>query len=426
MQALNDGQAIAVKHLLNWNQSTQRLISLQGAAGTGKTFLLGHVLPKITKKPLITAPTNEAVTQSQNAVKMQNATFMTTFAALGYGFKIENERKSLKKLSNPKLDFDLIVIDEASMLDSELISELKKTKIKLLFVYHASQLPPVSSENLSLSDKCYSPIVKENIPTLNLTQQMRNTNEIFTFCSSIEENIYNEEYLKLSTYSEFFKSLESSIKTWDKDSFFSGESVFISWTNAETDKYNSFIRDRIFGSDESSSLYLPGDRILLTEPCTYFGELSPRITSKVIKSLEPKAITFSTNTKFIVKKVFQISIFNIDCYGLDITHQGLDFTLYVPKDLNHFESIKLSMIEEGRKKFKAARDNHFKWFHLFDSIFAKVKHSYAITTHRSQGSTIPKVFVNWKNINQVPNPYLRKKMLYVASSRAKESLQCLL
>ena len=56
------------------------------------------------------------------------------------------------------------------------------------------------------------------------------------------------------------------------------------------------------------------------------------------------------------------------------------------------------------------------------SMFANVKHSYAITTHRSQGMTIPRVYVSWKDIKKCDNVVLRHKLLYVAASRAKEHL----
>ena len=56
------------------------------------------------------------------------------------------------------------------------------------------------------------------------------------------------------------------------------------------------------------------------------------------------------------------------------------------------------------------------------SCFAKVKHSYAITTHRSQGMTIDKVFVSWRDIKKCNNASLRHKLLYVAASRAKSEL----
>jgi hypothetical protein len=65
-----------------------------------------------------------------------------------------------------------------------------------------------------------------------------------------------------------------------------------------------------------------------------------------------------------------------------------------------------------------------KWghYHNLSTVFSNCKHAYAITVHCSQGSTIKNVFVDDKDINKCANPYLKKKLKYVAYSRASTEL----
>ena len=65
-----------------------------------------------------------------------------------------------------------------------------------------------------------------------------------------------------------------------------------------------------------------------------------------------------------------------------------------------------------------------KWanYHNLSLILSNAKHSYAMTVHCAQGSTISNVFVDDKDIDKVNNPILKKKLRYVAYSRAKDNL----
>ena len=65
-----------------------------------------------------------------------------------------------------------------------------------------------------------------------------------------------------------------------------------------------------------------------------------------------------------------------------------------------------------------------KWgaFWEFKDAFHKLRHSYAITAHRSQGSTYNAAFVNWQDILLNRNKPEAMRCLYVACSRPKKEL----
>ena len=140
---------------------------LGGVAGAGKTASVQAVVNmcnKYGKKFLIAAPTGKA---SDVIAKTVGHKASTIHQMLSYvpvvGFKY-NENK--------KLQADLIIIDEFSMLDiflmEALLSAIDRTKTKLLLVGDFSQLPSVSSGNVA------SDLVNTNIvPKTLLTEVFR-------------------------------------------------------------------------------------------------------------------------------------------------------------------------------------------------------------------------------------------------------------
>ena len=144
-----------------------------------------------------------------------------------------------------------------------------------------------------------------------------------------------------------------------------------------------------------------------------------------------KIVSFTANTKAIVRKVNTATVLGVPCFELEVeveTEEGkLRPFFYVPIDKAKLKALSNKLKYEcfGVSTSKA-RERAFRNYHFAMSIFANVKHSYAITAHRSQGMTIPKVFVNWKDIKNCNNVVLRYKLLYVAASRAKEHLSIII
>ena len=61
-------------------------------------------------------------------------------------------------------------------------------------------------------------------------------------------------------------------------------------------------------------------------------------------------------------------------------------------------------------------------FWEFKEAFHKLRHAYAITAHRSQGSTYDTAFVDWRDILLNRNRGEAFRCLYVACTRPKRRL----
>lgn len=427
MIVLNPDQEAAVTFFKRWWNSDRRFAILEGAAGTGKTTIVRHLVKDLTGcDPLYTAPTNEACKQLEGVLPA-GSLIKTTYSALGFHFNSNSEVKSLGKHGGlPPImnDINLLIIDECSMVGSKLLEAIEETGKKTLFIGHRSQLPEVV-KNLSSFDDCESVVFKQEYPIYTLTTPERNKGELFQFLLALEKLIYEQPRVVKPTYNKTLDYLIDYIDSKEgKKELLNEESKVICWSNAEVDKFNSYIRKSVFNSKELPAFVLR-DRIIFTEPVQFVEPLTGLSKSKIANFTgSDKVVTFSANTKAVVRKVSQTTVLHIPCWELEVDcGNGLRPLIYVAIDQKQ-----LAMLDSGLKQEcyafsgKQAREKAFRRYHFIMGLFAKVKHSYAITTHRSQGMTIPNVFVSWSDIRKCQNVYMKHKLLYVAASRARDSL----
>ena len=129
---------------------TEKILIITGSPGTGKSTILDFVikiLKRENKKILLGAPTGRA---SKRLCETTGRDARTIHRLLNYNPKLN---KFLKNEKDP-LDADVVIIDEASMLDirlmRNLLSAVKKTTC-IIFVGDVDQLPSVGAGNV-LSD----------------------------------------------------------------------------------------------------------------------------------------------------------------------------------------------------------------------------------------------------------------------------------
>lgn len=123
---------------------------ITGGPGTGKTTIVKCVLScfkKLRKKCLLLAPTGRASKRLSDSTG-ENA--KTIHRALEMDFKNDNGAVFTKNENNP-LEQDVIIIDEVSMIDSQLMFNLLraiKRNAQLILVGDKDQLPSVGAGNV--------------------------------------------------------------------------------------------------------------------------------------------------------------------------------------------------------------------------------------------------------------------------------------
>ncbi|MFA8436840.1 MAG: AAA family ATPase [Marinifilaceae bacterium] len=180
---LSEEQTESVMGIVN-----HKMAILTGGPGCGKTTTtkaLVHLLLKLNRRLLLAAPTGRAAQRMGEVIGLPAKTIhrLLEFNPTNGGFK-KNEEDTL--------DTDILIIDEASMLDIQLTASVLKAinnHTQLLLIGDTDQLPSVGAGNV-LKDLIQS----ETVPCFTLTQVFRQAKEskIITYAHSINQGIRPE------------------------------------------------------------------------------------------------------------------------------------------------------------------------------------------------------------------------------------------
>ena len=149
------------------NALSQKILIITGGPGTGKTTIVRSILEifkQLGRRCVLMAPTGRAAKRLSEVTHHQAATIHRT---LGYNPKLGGFQKD----EEHPLQADLVVIDEASMVDTYLMFHLLKAvpdQAVLILVGDVFQLPSVGPGNV-LSDFIQS----QRIPVVQLNQIFR-------------------------------------------------------------------------------------------------------------------------------------------------------------------------------------------------------------------------------------------------------------
>ncbi len=416
----------------------QRFFLLTGKPGTGKTTLMSLVSESLSssmqKMTRWTAPTNKAAKVLSSKVGEAR----TIYSLLGLKLDKKGEIKVIKEGRQVDLsEVKLIIVDEASMINSNLLKVISTTSlkfdIKILFIGDDAQLPPVGEE--------VSPVWKLDIPEIyksNLDEVVRHKGKILSINLQVREEVFKflpqmrftcDPYGEEASIEALTMDSEEVLKVKDKEFYTliynaAEQGLFlkeraeesakiITWTNAAVAKYNGYVRTFLFGDMAKENRFIIGDKLILTSPVIINNET-----------------IFSTDTEVILHSYTVIphpKYNNILVYELTVSEISGDeeeepvSLLVLHQDSEEIYNQKVKALAES------AKINHKLWetYWNFQEDFHNVQHAYAITSHRSQGSTYKVVFADSGNILMNRNRKEAFQCLFVALSRPTTKLYIL-
>ena len=166
----NDEQFEGLKMIKNWLKNGDTFFTLSGYAGTGKSTIIKKILDSYHRGVVVSAPTHKAKKVAMNTTGRDGQT-LHGLLGLRPDVDLDNFNPNDPKfnpIAVPKIaDYNLVIIDEASMINKELYELiLEKTKgcgTKVLFMGDSAQIPPVGEKESVV-------FLNENIERYKLTK----------------------------------------------------------------------------------------------------------------------------------------------------------------------------------------------------------------------------------------------------------------
>ncbi|MGB7414395.1 MAG: AAA family ATPase [Thermosynechococcaceae cyanobacterium] len=417
---LNDSQQQALEALQAFAEGADSFFVLEGYAGTGKTTLLQAFVAQLQimgdpRSIVFSAFTNKAtkVLAQMMAQWGLGVDCLTCCQLLGLRPQINPEtgEQDFVPDKDQKSSFgkyDLVIVDECSMVNQNLW-ELLTTEVscfypsvQILFVGDSAQLPPVnetaSQTFVAISNKAL------------LTEVVRYGGAIGVLAESIRCGLESQRLPRLitalnDTQTEGTVVLKTS--DWERQlvrAFSCDRSQAdpdyvraLAYTNKRVNALNRQIRDAIFGAEVPR--FVPEERLIAMHPI--FGT--------------EDEILMQTSSECVVEEAWE-----------DESQGWRIWCLYVENDANLVFTLRV-LHESEQARFtreldQLAKAKQWQDFWSLKQRFASVNYSYALTIHKSQGSTFQNVFVDLPDAMRNRNIRERNQLLYVAVTRAAKRL----
>lgn len=414
----------SIREYLTTNSENRPYFTVQGGGGTGKSYTIKRAISHIPNHQIIAAaPSHFAKNVLQNFLGDEYKT-ITIAVLLGKKITYNDEGEQIlvnisSGFQKPIYDYDVILIDEISMIDDDIAGELLSlTKFKkLILLGDYCQLPPVLQDHDAVF---FNDIGAE------LTIPMRFTGSLYKLSNMIREEIYKirdgivPSLNILNTKTDRVSKLDSdgsgyiflnnvtsvinaSVRRFKKYKGINYVRV-LAYRNNTVRLLNKRIRQGIFGKDLQQ--FEKGELVINK------GGYSKN------KNKQGDSITINNGEIFRIRDSINVNgPHDIPCVQLffeDVKY-ALPVLVVSTEGLPMYDRIfkRLNKIAKNDKRY-------WKDFYNFKDSFAYFDYSYATSIHKAQGSTITHTFIMEDDIMTIKPITNKEKLqsLYVAISRA--------
>lgn len=388
---LTNDQQVAFEQIME-SMKRRRNHVLKGYAGTGKTYLCEQILKQF-RNPIIAAPTNKAVQVLSEATGYEGLTLAKMLGLRLY-------RGKLVQSGDVNLAaHDILIIDETSMVGSyyfKLIQKFVPSSVPILFVGDPAQLPPIGEDHSKTFDF-------PNVSQLTEIVRQAAGNPIIEYSKQLREGIFDPnkipfdgDKIRRIDVKDFDQVLRLAIKGSKKGS------IVAAWRNKTCDDVNYGSHDMEFGSDSTD--FVEGEQIIFQEPLVAADHSIVMNNSDIttvrsceLGEVEDHSIKLGSAT-FRTWKI--------------VTEEGYEFMT-----LHRDEKVRF---KHRLDQYEDLGDQDRLW--MMKEKVTEIKHTYAMTCHKLQGSTYKSVLITARDIMANRNKQEMTRCMYVAVTRAQNRI----
>ena len=458
---LNKGQQAAFEAILDAAESRDgQTLLLEGAAGTGKTAVIGAVLREyIQRNPQATNPnrnmwnaqlpgklcvaamSHKAKGELANSLAREGITDHPVITcdqllkARPVMDPVTREKKPQRQQLPLDSTYELIVIDETSMLSQryyDWLLEWKHDWQTIVFIGDRAQLPPVQDGKLAT-------VFTDCDQTLKLSQVMRHQGVILDVCKNVRT--YGKGFPKFTASKDdegevvVFESEDDFCQALYKEAEKDHDIKVVCHTNANVRKINDTIHKlRNPGVDVP---FVKDEHVMSARAIEHPEVEHPIVPSsmdmKVVDCVPVKLDLGMAQAEHLLGMNALQALLGPDgeddiyrCHKVQAIFEEKIVEFYVSDhhkgEQKRFEDTQnlLKSVADDRTKHNAVRQALNRYIVWREKHFAAVHLSTGMTIHKSQGSSFQNVWV----YPDIPkrNSEASNKLAYVACSRAKKRL----
>ena len=441
----NGEQFEGLTKINHWLKTGQTFFTLAGYAGTGKSTMIKKILDHYHRGVVVSAPTHKAKKVVMNITGKDG---QTLHALLGLRPDVNLDEFNpnspiFNPIAIPKItDYNLVIIDEASMINQELynlvLEKTKGSRTKVLFVGDPAQIPPVGEKESVVFN------VKTNeFHQLTKIERQNDTNPLAFVYDALRNNLHRFDggFLRKSNMNDLGEGIIFTInkRAFRKailDKFQSPEfredtdfAKVIAWKNKTVMAANKVIRTALFG--EKTDIIEVGDILMgyrsVTDSKQRYNIIENSADYRVVEKSELEennnGITGYTvklrenlaHNKYNEQEVFIIN--SNDYSNLHLYGQMHDFFRDRGKEnkklwVNYYDFRRNNLLMVTIDKFSSGLYRNTN-----EIINKDLDYGLAITCHKAQGSTYTHVFVMENDINDNWLLKERNQLKYTALTR---------
>lgn len=410
----------------------KEVIGVSGAAGSGKTFMMKALLEIFDLMGLdftLAAPTNQAAMVVGKATN-QTANTIHTILKLRPDLTVTDLDMRDLRFKDPSWQFmtNIIIVDEASMVNEALADYLMSRFKYVIAIYDGAQLRPVK-------DKKKSKLITVG-KQYELTKIFRQSedNPLMKYFPILRESAIPKFKTDLKDgngifatidIAEFLKPALADLKEMIANKDYTRCRV-ATFTNERKDGLINFFRKHLFNTDAQlvegefilfkAGVYCDNMKAVCNGDVGFVTKISPKTVETCVGDFVALQVSF---TSYVGNGSFTIITDNNPYHMFD-------------KLANEIEGRRLIALEAKYKNQKAIAWKRYK--ELVDSIRvmsplyladgrcvkrSALDYGYAMTTHSLQGISVDTVYVDIKDINRCPDDEMRQQLQYVAISRTR-------
>ena len=459
--SLNPSQHQALSSLWRWAEAGEHAV-LEGYAGTGKTTVLTlltlEMAMKARRKLHVATPTHKAAKVINTELgewrglvdgEIPEAVTIHSLLSLKPKRVRPGEPEAFVQSGRPRVERGaFLIVDECSMVGQELFAHVMECAaafgLTVLFTGDVKQLRPVNeskpSRAFSLENKVsLTEVVRHGGPILNLATSIR------TMHKHALPRVQSEvDYAGRVVAYRSAPNLEESWLNQLEDTHDSEDDiqcVMVCWTNRARRSANRRARERLYGTEVPDfragdrlvtlAAFSAGDQVILNNNADIEVESAERTRWRPVSTLPYEydcwALKIRNSTTIHVLTDDEVDQHKKDCKKL-----GKELSALNEKAKAHLDGVEraargagasgermAALLKEARQEYSAVRDRWRDEYFPLKDAFASVDFGYALTVHKSQGSTYDVVYAH---PDMLESKEERPALMYVAVTRARKEV----